>query len=162
LQAPETSSYVELSFARSATQVTRLYRFVKDFYDQLPPEARERIALAVYELCENAVKYTAEGEPVGRLDIHLGPDGARVIATTRNRARPEDVELLAARIEAMDAAGDAFVHYQNVIRNVQEGPGSGLGLARVWYEAGGKISYRADDGCVEIRCEIDLRGEEGA
>jgi len=162
LQSPETSSYVELSFQRSATQVTRLYRFVKDFYDQLPPAARERIALAVYELFENAVKYTAEGEPIGRVDIHHGPDGPRVIALTRNRARPEDVRILAARIGAMDAATDAFEHYQSVIRGVQEGAGSGLGLARVWYEAGGRISYRTDDdGYVEIRCEIDMRGEEG-
>ena len=162
MQATETSCYVELSFARSATQVTRLYRFVRDFYDQLPTDARERTALAVYELFENAVKYTAEGEPVGRVDIHLGPDGPRVIASTRNRARPEDVQVLADRIGAMDAASDAFEHYQSVIRGVQEGAGSGLGLARIWYEAGGKVSYHADNGYVEIRCEIDMRGEEGA
>jgi hypothetical protein len=60
----------------------------------------------------------------------------RIVIRTCNRSGAQDLEQALAIVAEIQAAGDAFEHYQDVLRrNARRRGGSGLGLARICAEA---------------------------
>src|SRR5262245_17627316 len=111
------SAHFELSFVPTAELVSVVRRFVTGFYDRmLDGDTAARLAMATHELLENTVKYSTDGR--ASMSIDLQPDGGDSVLSicTRNRARAEDVALLARMLDEMGAAEDSQHYYQALLR----------------------------------------------
>jgi hypothetical protein len=153
---PGMSEHPTLNFGLQLQPQPRMVsvvrRFVEESFEKMvgDPEAVHRVSLAVHELLENAAKY-AVGDKTG-LTVRFdgkGAGGASIKLT--NQTTPEHVERLRACIEAIQAAAEPFVHYQNLMRKtfgVEEE--SGLGLARIRAEGELKLSLEIRGNMVTI------------
>jgi two-component sensor histidine kinase len=131
--------------------VSVVRRFVEESFEKLvgDPEAVHRVSLAVHELLENAAKY-AIGDQTG-LTVCFDGKGAGASIRLTNQTTPEHIARLRACIEAIQAAAEPFVHYQNLMRKtygVEEE--SGLGLARIRAEGELKLSLEIRGNMVTI------------
>jgi hypothetical protein len=155
-----TPAYMEFSFSPSIVLVTLVRRFVMDFYRHTlgRSEDIDRLGLVVHEMLENCMKYSVDGASSLRVEIGPGPLGARASIITRNRADAENLAEVARRFDAMGEASDPFTHYQAVMqRSLLDQNRSGLGLARIWWEAQTTLTRTTeDDGLLQLRAECDL------
>jgi len=150
-------TYFELTFAPSIELVSVVRRFVAQFYERMliDAEIAQRVALAAHELLENAVKYSSDGETSIRLDVRTEPVREFVIRT-RNRATPDNVAILRARLAELNGSGDVDAHYLTLLRRSAKIPATelrgGLGLGRVASEAEMDLVTTID----EITGQVDL------
>lgn len=97
----------------------------------------DRVALAVHELLENAVKY-AQGGDTG-LWVEVFEEGGRLIVsvTTRNQANGRNAAVLREMLEELNQGKDPIEAYQDAMRrSLRDNDSSRLGLARLRAEAG--------------------------
>lgn len=150
----EGAPYLELHFRPDHELVTVVRRFVADLAQQylIDPEGTSRIALAIHELLENAVKYAIDGEATLRVDVDLDRHPRPVRIALRNRARPEDIVAIGAILDDLARAPCAQTFYQQLLvrRANVKGRSSGLGLARLCAEGDMKLSYRVIDHDVTV------------
>ncbi len=148
----------ELSFERKPELISIVRRFVSDFYTRTlaDPDATSRLALATHELLENAVKYSRDGKANVRIQVSGRGQKARVRIRTKNRARPEDAEVIQRTIDEMSSM-DATVYYLSLMRrNAHRVGGSGLGLARIHAEAEMAMSVACRNGSVTVSAETEV------
>src|SRR5690349_15739504 len=105
--------YIELSFAPSIELISIVRRFVGNFFELAlsSPETSARLAMAVHELLENAVKFSADGDSTIRVDMTPKPGVTEVLVSTRNRAKPEDIETLEDLFRMLQASGSPMGFY---------------------------------------------------
>ena len=146
-----------LSFEPAAEQIATLRNLISDLC--APHVASEdelsRLLLAAHELLENIVKYTAHGN--AEFHFALTPvenGGSQALLRTKNaaaRARSEDAR---ERLDALAAAADPGVFYDEMIRASARRDGSGLGLARVAAEGEMRLSYALERDVLTISAEL--------
>jgi two-component sensor histidine kinase len=122
-------------------------RFVEESFEKMvgDPDAVHRVSLAVHELLENAAKY-AIGDKTG-LSVHFDAHGSTASIKLTNQTTPEHIARLRACIEAIQAAAEPFVHYQDLMRKTfGTETESGLGLARIRAEG-------------ELNLSLEIRGD---
>lgn len=107
--------------------------------------------MATHELLENAVKFSADGAASLRLEI----GGSTVTITTRNRARPVDLQELGKIARDLADALDPMLYYLDQMRRSPDRIG-GLGLGRVAAEAEMKLELLLDGDMVQIKAEAKL------
>ena len=139
----------ELRFEPCAALVSVVRRFVLDFYRQMVDDAEtvSALALATHELLENTVKYSSNGR--GELSVAVDARGEllQVSVRTRNAALASDIAVLERSFEKLSHATDADDYYRETIcESIEHDQGSGLGLARIFAEAG-------------MRLELEVRGD---
>jgi hypothetical protein len=125
--------------------VERLHRRMSD------PEDVSRVAMATHELLENAVKFSTDGATCLRVEI----GGSQVSITTRNRARPDDLDELRQIAIELRSALDPMLYYLDKMRRSKSRTG-GLGLGRVAAEGEMKLELVLDGDVVQIRAEATL------
>lgn len=149
----------ELDFVVNAGAATSVYRFVRDFYQRSlgDRDATSRVAMAVYELLENSIKYATNGESRLRLEIKAADEDPRALLVTlrtSNRASPRDIQTVNDRFREMKEAKDPDEHYQKLMHRSATMEGSGLGLARIWAEGGMDVDFETDDSWVTIKARL--------
>jgi hypothetical protein len=145
-------SHVELDIRPSLEFVGSVRRFVSDVYDQLVrnQDAASRIGVASHELLENAVRCSADGSVLLRIEINR-ENPSDMILVTRNRARTDDLATLQALVDEMRTAPDPLTHYMMLMRrNARRTSGSGLGLARIRAECDLDVVVSLDGDLVTI------------
>lgn len=156
LDAPrqEGAPYLELHFKPDHDLVTVVRRFVADLTQQhlIDPEGTSRIALAIHELLENAVKYATDGETTLRIDVDLDRHPRPVRIALCNRARPEDIAAIGAILDGIARAPCAQKFYQQLLvrRAKVKDRSGGLGLARLCAEGDMKLTCRVIDNDVTV------------
>jgi hypothetical protein len=112
------------------------------------PARAEQVALAAYELIDNAVKYSLSGTP-----IRVAIDGEDI--TVESQPLADHLVALEAEIEAMRGAADPLAYYRGRLESSSEheGAGSRVGLARVQWEAGMRLSLRRRGGRIEVAAQ---------
>jgi anti-sigma regulatory factor (Ser/Thr protein kinase) len=148
----DTKERFEISGAIAVDDVPDVRRFVEKLHRRVSnPEDVSRVAMATHELLENAVKFSTDGST--SLQVEVG--GSQVTITTRNRARPDDLEELRQIAADLASALDPMLYYLDQMRRSPSRTG-GLGLGRVAAEAEMKIELVLDGDVVQIRAEAAL------
>jgi hypothetical protein len=115
-----------------------------------------RLAMATYELLDNAHKYGSND--VARLRLSIEPCGTGHAASlgVQTRANPEDVEALKQLVAEMHAATDAWTFYHMLIaRSAARTDGSGIGLARIWAEGDMVLDISVEGDIVRIEARLE-------
>jgi hypothetical protein len=165
LGAGEELAYFEMSFCPSLELVSLVRRFVATFYLRVLSDAdlASRVALAMHELLENAVKYSSDGETHIRLEIRSPGRAPTIEIRTRNRTPADMAAALSAKIARMNAIGDPFRFYQALMRErAGDDMRGGLGLGRIAAEAEMELSCRVDGDTVEVRAWTTTAQREAA
>lgn len=146
------SESIELSGSLTVNEVPDVRRFVEKMHRRIVnANDASRVAVATHELLENAIKFSTDGSTSLRVEI----GGSRVTITTRNRARPNDLEELRQIARDLAAALDPILYYLERMKRPSTQLG-GLGLGRVAAEAEMKIELELDGDLVQIRAETTL------
>jgi hypothetical protein len=144
----------------SLRPTTELIAAVREFAQELTAEVlgdREigsRVALAVHELLENAVKYSTDGEAV--VSVAIAERDGRPLAsvTVTNRIGAERVAALREALDELSAAADPQAFYRDVmLRGALRASGSGLGLARIRAEADMSVRGEIQGDAVSVVAE---------
>ncbi len=157
-----SDAYMELSFRPIVELIPYVRKFVTEFYTRMidDRDAVSRVALATHELLENAVRYSVDGETKVRIEVLAGEPGKRVLVRTWNRTNTKHEGVVRAMFDAMTAAPDPFLHYQDLMRRTAKVTNaSGLGLARIRAEAEMALNYSVTDGilCIEAETNVEAR-----
>lgn len=142
-----TSAAFELSAALEADEVGDVRRLVYKLQRRWTSntELSARTAVAIHELLENAIKFSADGKTWVRLETEA--DQIRI--TTRNRASRDDADTLVALVRDLSAATDAMTFYVGLMANAPNTRG-GLGIGRVAAECEMSVRCTVVDDLVEI------------
>lgn len=151
-------------FAPDARHVANVSRFVRELSQGYiaDQDAISRLELAAYELMENIVKYTSEGEGEFAFQLVESTAGCNVQITTRNRASHDHRRDLDQRVAALTSASDPVAHYDSEIAESARRPfGSGLGLVRIRAEGEMVVGHRIEGDVVVVQVEAAFlrRGE---
>jgi hypothetical protein len=121
------------------------------------PDDAWRVALAAHELVENAFRHSIDGEVSVALDVTGEGDKHLLTIRIRNRATPEQLEILKTHLDELATAADALDHYLEVMRRSAHRE-SGLGLARVRAEAEMTVSgaFEGDEVCILASTPVRL------
>jgi hypothetical protein len=131
-----------LELPRESNAVEDARRFAEHVVGVCTPECREAVTLAVCELGENLIKYSAEGDPhAGTIAVSV--DANRVRIRAKNRvSSPEDAEAVAA-LFAKIAGSDIAELYRARLAELFQNPSlprTQLGLLRMAFEGGFRLS----------------------
>jgi hypothetical protein len=144
-RAPPQVDHVE-AVAHFVQQLCRTYISDED--------ALSRLKLAAYELMENVVKYTSQGEGVFQLELEVGAGACRVVLSTENQAIGAHVQDLETRVTRLSGADDPLSHYDaEIAASVKRPLGSGLGLARIRAEGEMYVDFSVEGAAVVVRVE---------
>src|SRR5262249_8245928 len=147
----ETHS-VDLSFHPSVESVSAVREFLEVHYGPIlaDPELVSRMAVTAHELLENAAKYSSQGG--SRLVVEVAMSEPRGLSVSvASPADQSHLPNLRETIDELSNADDPFDVYQRYLaRAAKRREGSGLGLARIFVEAGMslKLECTGDHVCV--------------
>ncbi|HEY8212372.1 MAG TPA: hypothetical protein VIG99_33040 [Myxococcaceae bacterium] len=166
--SPQTQTsfkaFLDLTFAPSLRLVPVVRDFVTGFYGKVfgDQEGLARLEVTAHELLENAVKNSTDGTT--RLKIEYDPVRWIVTVRTLNYPTADNLDVLQQNVHDLQSSSDADTYYQKVLhRSAHQAEGSGLGLARVWAEAGFTIRTELEGaGGVWVIAESRVHGREEA
>jgi two-component sensor histidine kinase len=140
--------YLELSFEPNVELVSVIRRFVASVHQRLKVDRdlAARVALAVHEMLENAIKYATGGRTRLRVEVKRDGELDSIAIRTWNRAVGPHRQSLTTGLDDLRRAEDPFAYYQTLmIATAKRDDGSGLGLARIRAEAEMELSYELCD-----------------
>ena len=112
--------------------------------ESMEEDAVYRLGIALHELLENVMKYSADG--VAHLTAEVGGTGERTFVSLRvsNQCEAGRLSDLKGEFDSLRSNPDPEAYYLALmLKNARRRVGSGLGLARIWAEAQ-----------MDLRCEI--------
>jgi len=155
------NAYVDITFGPRWKYIAVTRNYVQSFIAiGLAGQSKaDKIAMAVSELLENAVKYSAGEETRIRLEVR--PDRKKIIVAVSNRTAPEREEDL-RKIYARVNEGDPLQTFIEMMREatLRSDGKSQLGLARIRHEVGADIGLEiSEDHLVTVTLEVDVEVE---
>jgi hypothetical protein len=163
LHSIEATSDLELSLRPRLEQVWAVRQLIETHYGPILHDADliGRLGIASHELLENAAKYGADGLSSLEIAIAGGAGSRRLQITVVNPTNHQKVAELQRFFDDMARAGDPFAFYQmRMERAAKLKNGSGLGLARISFEAEMTLSMAVDDQHVRMTAVAPLPGTE--
>jgi signal transduction histidine kinase len=115
-----------------------------------PPKLAQRLNVAIYELCANALRH---GSGDGEVRVELRRNGDAVSLRVSNHAQPAQSEQLRVQIERVQVDPEAaFTSEMNRFVGASQPPPM-LGIVRVAHEARLELQLRLDGGSVDVSTE---------
>jgi anti-sigma regulatory factor (Ser/Thr protein kinase) len=137
--------------------------FVNSFLQKaLIDNARsDKVAMAVSELLENAVKYGDQEKNKRLNNIHIQldtfKDNKMVVFFIENTSKPENIEVLKEQLKIVNKGNPKEMFVSKIKQSLLSEDKSQLGLARIRYEAGGKIFLEIKKGNrVRLKVVFDI------
>ena len=151
-------AYVDITFGPRWKYISVTRNYVQSFIAiGLAGQSKaDKIAMAVSELLENAVKYSAGEETRVRLEVR--PDDSKISVAVSNTTDPEREEELRAIYDRVNA-GDPLQTFIEMMREAttRTDGKSQLGLARIRHELGTDIQLSiTEDHVVTISLDVDV------
>jgi len=124
-------------------------RFVAGFCTHVlgDQEFSYRVALAAHEMMENGVKYSASKDALVVCTLRV--DGDEVMVSVENEAHADQVAILQAEFDRV-IDGDPLEVYVDKMAASLESSESQLGLARIRFEGGARLTLTVDSGRVTM------------
>ena len=140
--------YVEVSAAPLWGLIPQTRRFVAAFCDRElgQPDLSGRVSLTTHELLENAVRYSAGGTILLRVEIAR----RQIEVFVQNDAAAKDTARLKQVINELSANDPSEYYQTRMAVNARQQGAAGLGLARIAAEAGMRLSARIQGPSVRI------------
>lgn len=152
---------MQLTFDRNWKHITAVRTFLQTMMTTSVSldhgTSPELVAMAVGELLENAVKYSAADEI--RVAFHLVEDPApRVTIEVQNPASPEQIETVQGLYHRA-MSGDPLETYMSMMREsaTRTDGKSQLGLVRIRYESGGELQLETSANMVKFALILNPR-----
>lgn len=143
------------------TMVDDVRRFVETFCATACPGAHreEQVALAAHELVQNAIANAAT--PDVELEVEVDARAGRVRLSVSNDCAPEQIGVLRARVDRVQAQPDPLAGYLEAMRTDPTSRG-GLGLSRVRFESDLDLGVEVHGGRVTVHAAGALAGGRSA
>jgi hypothetical protein len=151
MPAPPTAR-LELELAPDWRHLRHLRLFVQQLVTvAMSDEATAaRVAMALTELAENAVKYSLP--PTARVRLWVAP-GERIRLETENTASPENLRKLEQVMDEVSAGTPAEAYARALHRATLDSAESRVGLARVRCEGGLELRREVNGPLVRVIAE---------
>lgn len=149
-----------LELPRESNAVEDARRFAEHLVGVCTPECREAVTLAVCELGENLIKYSAGDEPhAGIIAVSIDENRVRIRATNRVSS-PEDAEAVAALVAKITHSDIAELYRARLAELFQNPslPRTQLGLLRMAFEGGFRLSCSFEGPELQIVAERACTG----
>lgn len=156
-----THAYVDITFGPRWKYISVTRNYVQNFIAVgLAGQSKaDRIAMAVSELLENAVKYSAGEET--RIRLEVKPEQGKIVVSVSNTTDPgreEELRAIYKRVNSGDPL-QTFIEMMREATTRTDGK-SQLGLARIRHELGADIQLNiSSDHLVAITLEVDVEME---
>ncbi|MBN2444763.1 MAG: hypothetical protein JXJ04_25630 [Spirochaetales bacterium] len=152
-------TYLDISFERKWEYIPVTKAFIEKFLtvNMVNNEDVHKVGTASSELLENAVHYSNLNGV--RMSVQNEIDESRVYLVIFNYTDDAHAKILLKRIKEMNKQNSLEYYLYRMRESIKnKGSSPGLGLARIYHEAGAKISatYRKIKKIVEVRVEIPL------
>lgn len=124
------------------------YAYLAAYCDAcLPAPAAQRLSVAIYELCANALLH---GLPTAEVRLQLATTAGGVRFLVENHADPAQRERLQAQLQCVGA--DPAAAFEREMNGFERGSGPApmLGLVRVVHECGLKLELAIDGARVSV------------
>ena len=141
------TTHLELRPRPHLDMVWAIRQLIETYYKPVLRDASllDRLSVATHELLENAVKYGGDGPTSLLVEIVTSPQRLLHVEV-RNPVAHEHVPALRDLLAEMARIGDPMTFYQaRMVRAAKLKEGSGLGLARISFEAEMQLSMTVDD-----------------
>lgn len=137
------------------TVVDDIRRFVENFCANACPWAarEEQLGLAAHELVQNAICNAATPDIEVKLEVDPATEHVRV--SVSNVARPDQIDVLRARMERAQANPDPLQAYVTAMREDPHSRG-GIGLARIRFEAALDLALEVEGQKVTVHAQGPL------
>ncbi|MBI3181131.1 MAG: anti-sigma regulatory factor [Myxococcales bacterium] len=148
---------MEVEFCPSWGFIDDARRFVEAFccHSRVPAERATQIAMAAHELLQNAVKYSEDGRAGVKLRIDPPKDWVDLVVENRCTASAaKQLKVAASRLTK--AADPLQVYVELMHETARREDGSGLGLARIQYEAQLELEFAVRGRAVSVRASGPL------
>ena len=149
----EHAGYIELKFGPRWKYISVVRAFIQNFLaiSFTDPTLADKIAMAVSELLENAVKYSSGNDDETSISLWLNPENDGYKVSVTNTSSPESIASLQANW-ANALEGDPLAAY---IKKMQEAAvrtdsKSQLGIVRIRYETGAAMNLDVNGNQVTI------------
>jgi hypothetical protein len=149
----EHAGYIELKFGPRWKYIAVVRAFIQNFLaiSFTDPSLADKLAMAISELLENAVKYASGNDDETSVNVALNPENDGFSVSVTNSSTPESIASLKANwANAME--GEPLAAY---IKKMQEAAvrtdsKSQLGIVRIRYETGADMALSVDGNKVTI------------
>ena len=147
-----------LCFRPLAEQIGSLRNLLSDLCKPHLTDADQlsRVLLAAHELLENVVKYSSDGVAEFHFTLESRSSALLVRLRTKNRTHPDRMADACRRLDALAAARDPVLHYDELIQaSAGQRDVSGLGLARIPAESEMRLRYATEQDWLILTAEGD-------
>ena len=147
--AGRSTAFLDIEFSPAWQFIDDVRRFVEAFcYNmKVDGDRATTVGLTVHELLQNALHYSIDGWAAIRIEVNWKE--SQVDITSRSRSRPEQIDRLSEIVRRMEAEPDPLKHYLALMHEtVKRAEGSGLGLARIRFEARMELKVDIKDNAV--------------
>ena len=151
-------TYLDVSFCRKWKYIPVAMSFIEDFLSiNSANENIHKVGMASSELLENAIRYS--NKDCVRITVQKEVDESSVYISILNFAEDMHAKRLLKRVKEMNKY-DSLKYYLYRMRESikNKGHSPGLGLARIYHEAGAEIkaNYRKMKKIVEVIITIPI------
>jgi hypothetical protein len=139
-------SLIELTFRPSQELLGPMRALITELFksQSMDEDAVYRLGIALHELLENVIKYSADGVANLSADVDETENRAFVSLRVSNQCEASRLSDLKSEFDSLRLNADPEAYYLALmLKNARRQDGSGLGLARIWAEAQ-----------MDLRCEI--------
>jgi len=154
---PQADATIELRFQSEWGLIDDAREFLQRGMRRaiVDPHLCEKLGIAAHELMENAFRYSPAAEVKIRVEVEAY-DTVRIIV--ENTASPERIASLLEEVAQLGATEDALAYYQQKMQASvhRTAEGSGLGLARVRFEASMWVDVEIVGDLVRVIATPDL------
>ncbi len=140
---------------RQPKSIEEARRFAERCLGNSDSQCREAVTMAVQEFAENLAKYGSSGASAGTISLCVRPDRVRIRVNnlTCSRADAEQVEETIAEIAAAPCVRELYRRRQRELLERPNLPRARLGLLRVAFEGGFRLS------CVYVHPALEIVAE---
>ena len=150
-----TVASFELVLTSDETLVATVRRFVGELCVRVlvDPDITSRVVVATHELLDNAVRHAVSDASGIRVEVARFGEEVGVVILTRNRIDDDRSRMLQGLLDTMHSSADRGAFYCDLLARAARKEGAGLGLGRVYAEAGMNVSSRREQDVVIVRAE---------